>query len=505
MHRYRFVLPLALALCSACTGAVAASAAVFAPTKLTDGADGACDADCSLREAVQAANARAGDDVVLLKQGKYLLTIAGADDTAAAGDLDVLDDLTILGAGADKTAVDGGAIDRIIHVQHGVALTVRDVNLRDGRVVGDGGAILNLGELTVERCLLEGNHAGAGGGTGNGGAIATILTTAPAAQLTVVDSAIVGAEAEQRGGGIYAGGATELRNVTLSNNVAGIYGGAVYVTSAAVAELRNVTIATNFAGTSGGGLLAEPTAFIGTAAKVTNSILAGNSAPAGPDCAGDVDTGYDLVGNNGGCNGPSAANHDLVGTPASPIDARLGALTNAGGPTPVRPLDAGTSGPASPAIDAGDPVTPGTSDDACPATDQRGVHRPGGPRCDIGAFELSTECVPGGPFLCMVGNRFRVLAHWRTPQGDEGDAEGVQLTSDSGYFWFFGPDNVEVTVKVLDGCGVNNRYWVFSSGVTNVEVTLRVVDTATGATKTYTNPLNQVFRSILDTDAFACH
>ncbi|HXT20388.1 MAG TPA: CSLREA domain-containing protein, partial [Thermoanaerobaculia bacterium] len=65
MHRYRFVLPLALALCSACTGAVAASAAVFAPTKLTDGADGACDADCSLREAVQAANARAGDDVVL--------------------------------------------------------------------------------------------------------------------------------------------------------------------------------------------------------------------------------------------------------------------------------------------------------------------------------------------------------------------------------------------------------------------------------------------------------
>jgi len=137
MHRHRFVLPLVLALCSG----AAARAAVYAPTKLADSADGACDADCSLREAVQAANAHAGDDVVLLGQGKYELTIAGADDSAAAGDLDVLDHLTVIGAGAPRTSVDGGAIDRILHVQHGATLTVRDVTLRNGRVAGDGGAM----------------------------------------------------------------------------------------------------------------------------------------------------------------------------------------------------------------------------------------------------------------------------------------------------------------------------------------------------------------------------
>jgi hypothetical protein len=80
----------------------------------------------------------------------------------------------------------------------------------------------------------------------------------------------------------------------------------------------------------------------------------------------------------------------------------------------------------------------------------------------------------------------------------------VTLTGESGYFWFFDPGNVEVTVKVLNACALNNRYWVFAAGMTNVRVVLTVTDTKTGtATKTYTNPQGRVFRSILDTGAFA--
>jgi hypothetical protein len=60
-----------------------------------------------------------------------------------------------------------------------------------------------------------------------------------------------------------------------------------------------------------------------------------------------------------------------------------------------------------------------------------------------------------------------------------------------------------VTIKVLDGCGFNNHYWAFVSGMTNVEVTVTVTDTLTGATKTYSNPQGRPFRTSLDTSAFA--
>ena len=68
---------------------------------------------------------------------------------------------------------------------------------------------------------------------------------------------------------------------------------------------------------------------------------------------------------------------------------------------------------------------------------------------------------------------------------------------------FLDPTNVELTVKVLNGCGVNQRYWVFASGLTNQAVTISVTDTKTGTTRTYNNPQGRVFRTRLDTGAFA--
>jgi hypothetical protein len=105
--------------------------------------------------------------------------------------------------------------------------------------------------------------------------------------------------------------------------------------------------------------------------------------------------------------------------------------------------------------------------------------------------------------MCLNGGRFRVEASFRTSQGQSGQAHAVQLVEDSGYLWFFNPNNIEVVVKVLNACTVNNRYWVFAGGLTNVEVQLIVTDTQTGVQKRYTNPINTAFQPIQDTNALA--
>ena len=92
---------------------------------------------------------------------------------------------------------------------------------------------------------------------------------------------------------------------------------------------------------------------------------------------------------------------------------------------------------------------------------------------------------------------------WRTDRGETGIGQGVQLTADSGYFWFFNNDNVEVVIKVLDGCTTNDRFWVFAAGLTNVEAEITVTDTELGGSATYVNTLGSVFVPVLDIDAFA--
>lgn len=108
--------------------------------------------------------------------------------------------------------------------------------------------------------------------------------------------------------------------------------------------------------------------------------------------------------------------------------------------------------------------------------------------------------------LPLGEGRFVVEAEWQTVDGSSGRAEGVQLTSDTGYFWFFDEDNIELVVKVLDACHGFDRFWVFAAGLTNVQVRLTVTDTVTGESKVYDNPSEKKFEPIQDTDAFAtCH
>ena len=103
--------------------------------------------------------------------------------------------------------------------------------------------------------------------------------------------------------------------------------------------------------------------------------------------------------------------------------------------------------------------------------------------------------------LCLVGGRFKVTVEWLSPTSS-GRGQPVSLTPNAGYFWFFDSSNVEVVVKVLDGCVVNGRKWVFVAGLTNLKVVVTVTDTLTGLSKTYANPQGVAFLPILDTDAF---
>lgn len=116
---------------------------------------------------------------------------------------------------------------------------------------------------------------------------------------------------------------------------------------------------------------------------------------------------------------------------------------------------------------------------------------------------VQPPCKPDATTLCLQDGRFRVRVDWRRPDSSTGTGKALLPSNDAGEFWFFRADNTELIVKVLDGCGANNRYWVFASGLTNVRVDITVTDTKNGATKTYTNPLNQAFQPIQDTSAFA--
>ena len=104
-----------------------ARAASFTVTKKSDGNDGACDADCSLREAIVAANSNGEADIITLGLGRFGLTITGTGENAAAtGDLDVTGPLTITGRGPGQTIIDASGVisDRVFDVRPGAGTVV---------------------------------------------------------------------------------------------------------------------------------------------------------------------------------------------------------------------------------------------------------------------------------------------------------------------------------------------------------------------------------------------
>jgi CSLREA domain-containing protein len=151
-------------------GAHAASFTVNSTADAVDASpgDGSCNAgggQCTLRAAIQETNALPGADTITLPAGDYVLTVAGFDeDAAATGDLDITDDVDIVGAGPDATVIDGNQLDGILE-NHGNAVHVAGVDLQNGDTVYWGGAISSYGELVVTDSIAEDNAAGEVGGT----------------------------------------------------------------------------------------------------------------------------------------------------------------------------------------------------------------------------------------------------------------------------------------------------------------------------------------------------
>jgi len=127
------------------------------------------------------------------------------------------------------------------------------------------------------------------------------------------------------------------------------------------------------------------------------------------------------------------------------------------------------------------------------------------------------HCIPSDTVLCLDDqpgdHRFQVTATFQTREGGgrSGNGQAFPLrgrgTSHGGLFWFFDPDNPELLVKVLDGCFVNDRFWVFLTGATNVGFSVTVSDTfLANRTKTYTHADLTAAIPVEDTVSLAsCH
>ena len=112
-------------------------------------------------------------------------------------------------------------------------------------------------------------------------------------------------------------------------------------------------------------------------------------------------------------------------------------------------------------------------------------------------------CEPDATHHCLQQGRFRVSVHWDDFAGHQGEGLAVPLSADSGLFWFFDSENIEIAAKVLDGCGVNDRFWVFVAGLTNVAVRVDVEDTWTDEAWSRDVTLGTPFPPFQDISAFA--
>jgi subtilisin-like proprotein convertase family protein len=115
----------------------------------------------------------------------------------------------------------------------------------------------------------------------------------------------------------------------------------------------------------------------------------------------------------------------------------------------------------------------------------------------------SAPCAASSSALCLnAAGRFKVQVAWQVPsQGNSGAGTAVPLTADTGYFWFFSSNNIELVVKVVDGRAVNGHFWVFYGALTNVQYTITVTDSLTGDVRSYVNPDGNL-ASVADVSAF---
>lgn len=250
----------------------------------------------SLRGAIQEANALDGDDTIYLASGTYTLSFDGVDDdNALAGDLDITGDVTIIGAGAENTIIDGGGIDRVFDIFPEATVTISGVTIRNG-TARNGAGIRNTGTLLLENSIVENNVAegefdSVGGGIANsqGGDLTLdgVIVRNNTAEIhggglystdsiaTIIDSTFENNSTEMDGGGISVfNGSLDMTGGAISNNSADLDGGGLSIESAIV-SLTEVFVTGNTATEEGGGINA-----IGSGAqlRIFTSTISDNTA-----------------------------------------------------------------------------------------------------------------------------------------------------------------------------------------------------------------------------------
>lgn len=348
-----------------------------------------CASGCDYTTITDAINAAASGDVIVIGPGTYTQRNIGFTKS-----------LTLQGAGAGSTILNGTDNANVIGIINSAVVTITGVTIQNGRMTSGGGIWMDSGTLALSDCIVQDNDATTNF-LGGGG-----IFIPSSAKVTINNCIFRNNTANDIGGGITSCGNLTINNSTFTNNRAiNFAGGAINQCSATPLVINNSTISGN-TGKWGGGLRADSVSTVllnnstiagntatqeggglwGGTFSLTNTIVAGNTAPVGPDGKTLLTSGgYNLIQNTSMMTITGNTVGNITGQ-----NSLLGPLQNNGGATLTRALLTG-----SPAIDAGN----------CPESslDQRGFSRPAdlatavnaADGCDIGAYEV-------GPNVSLV-------------------------------------------------------------------------------------------------------
>ncbi len=411
----------------------AAATLTFQVTTTTDApdvspGDGICadaSGQCTLRAAVQEADAQPSGSVItiLVPAGTFPLKLGVLSLTANT--------ITVQGAGGGATTVDGRNASQVFNVSPAASVTLGQLAIINGNaslgggiqnagalmltnstvaasVASNGGGIYNQqgGTLALASTTVSQNVAGRDGGglannggtlqlslstvSGNkasqaGGGIVNFFGTVSISQSTIAANAASGKNSEGGGGIANGDGTLTVDQSTISGNSTNSGTGGSAIFNILATSVSNSTISGNMSPQTSGSILNSDTltlsyvtiasnsaGIVNTASVTATGTIIANSTQ-GPNCFGNrfqEPFGFNL---DSGTSCRLSQSTELTST-----DPLLARLASNGGPTQTQALEAG-----SPAIDRG-----GTSANGCPPADQRGVTRPQGPACDIGAFEF---------------------------------------------------------------------------------------------------------------------
>lgn len=456
MNTRRITQLIASTLFTLALSPLAAQATSYTVSTTTDELDGSpscitgTSTDCSLREAIQLANANTSEDsTIVLPAGIYMLTMSasGDEDNNATGDLDIRNTskkITIQGAAAATTVIDGNGatmLTRVLEVDGESSLTLQNLTIEDGLLSSssdDGGGIQNHGSLSLDTVIVKDNTvAGGGGGIYNGGTLvltSTVVThntaglfgggiandgTATLTNSEATLNTVTHATSAPQGGGIYNGGTltvsgSQITGNTSSSDTNNAYGGGVYNYLTSTVTITNSTIATNTVngkGTSssdgiGGGLYAYDTTASSTLVHTT---ITSNTAEIGGGLAGPTTLTHSILTDNtattsdadcygaqtsGGYNIIETVSANCTGLSSDTTnllntDPGLAAAPTAGtSTTDYYAFQLASTSPAINTIPAATCLTVlGT-----PTNDQLGIARRG--YCDMGSYEYQDTVTP---------------------------------------------------------------------------------------------------------------